>query len=90
MKAVQMKTEELRQWRCCGVFIVNYKPNLQFIGGWFKVNDPPMSDHDLSIFSHFVQIVVFEQSDVLAIKMWLTFQMTCGTFVFFTDFASGD
>ena len=33
MKVVQMKTEELRQWRCCGVFIVNYKPNLQFIGG---------------------------------------------------------
>ena len=54
------------------------------------MNDPPMSDHDLSIFSHFVQIVVFEQSDVLTIKMWLTFQMTCGTFVFFTDFASGD
>ena len=33
MKTVQMKTEELRQWRWSGVFIVNCKPNLQFIGG---------------------------------------------------------
>ena len=54
------------------------------------MNDPPMSDHDLSIFSHFVQTVVFEQSEVLAIKMWLTFQMTCGTFVFLQILLAGD